>query len=141
MTGTGSASRRPGRAANITGWVLQALIGGTFLLSAYLKLSGDPRSVAGFRAMGVGDWFRYLIGLLELAGGVGVLVPILSGLASLGLVGLMVGAVTVQLFSAEPATAAVPAVFLVLAAAIAWIRRQRTAQLLNVMGGMFRQQG
>jgi uncharacterized membrane protein len=45
-----------------------------------------------FATIGIGQWFRYVVGALELAGAVGVLIPRLSGLAALGLIGLMAGA-------------------------------------------------
>jgi len=42
--------------------------------------------------MGADDWFRYMVGTLELAGGIDLLIPRLAGLAALGLTGVMVGA-------------------------------------------------
>ena len=45
-----------------------------------------------FHQMGADDWFRYLVGTLELAGGIDLLIPRLAGLAALGLTGVMVGA-------------------------------------------------
>ena len=42
--------------------------------------------------MGFGDWFRYLIGVLEIADAVALFVPRLAGLAALAFVALMIGA-------------------------------------------------
>jgi putative oxidoreductase len=72
--------------------VLQALLALQFVYGGVLKVIGDPATVEMFATIGIGQWFRYLVGTLELAGGVGVLIPRLSGLAALGLVCLMVGA-------------------------------------------------
>ena len=51
-----------------------------------------------FANTGIGQWFRYGVGALELAGAVGVMIPPLSGLAALGLVCQMVGATLTNLF-------------------------------------------
>ncbi|MDP3640123.1 MAG: DoxX family protein [Nanoarchaeota archaeon] len=67
---------------------------GVFLFSAFGKLSGNPMMVQMFETIGVGQWFRYFTGLLELLGAIGLLVPSLVGLASIGLAGIMVGAIT-----------------------------------------------
>jgi putative oxidoreductase len=37
-----------------------------------------------FANIGIGQWFRYVVGALEVAGAAGVLVPRVSGLAALG---------------------------------------------------------
>lgn len=54
-----------------------------------------------FATIGVCQWFRYLVGALEIASAVGVLVPRLSGLAALGLVCLMAGATMINLFVSD----------------------------------------
>jgi uncharacterized membrane protein YphA (DoxX/SURF4 family) len=57
-----------------------------------------PELVDMFADIGAGQWLRYLVGALEVAGAAGLLVPRLSGLAALGLAGLMVGATITNLF-------------------------------------------
>ena len=47
---------------------------------------------------GAGQWFRYLVGILELAGAIGLLIPRLAAPAALGLLGVMIGAFFTQLF-------------------------------------------
>ncbi|WP_249024684.1 DoxX family protein [Couchioplanes caeruleus] len=64
--------------------------------SAGPKLAGEATAVQTFEDMGAATWFRYFIGLVELAGGVGLLVPRLAGPAAVGLVLLMVGAAFTQ---------------------------------------------
>jgi putative oxidoreductase len=49
---------------------------------------------------------RYLVGVLELAGAIGLLMSRLAGLAALGLVALMVGAVVTQVFVLDSAVMA-----------------------------------
>jgi putative oxidoreductase len=90
MSGTGTTTGR--RALSIALWALQALLGLTFAMAGLAKVGGDPAMVEMFATIGLGQWFRYVVGALELAGAVGVLIPRLSGLAALGLVCLMAGA-------------------------------------------------
>jgi uncharacterized membrane protein len=85
-----ATSRR--RAVNIALWALQAVLALMFAMAGFAKLGGDAAMVKMFATIGIGQWFRYLVGALEIAGAAGVLVPRLSGLAALGLVCLMAGA-------------------------------------------------
>nr|BFE85163.1 hypothetical protein GCM10020093_077640 [Planobispora longispora] len=57
-------------------WVFQILIA-TFLIvaSALPKFVGQVDAVTTFELIGWGQWFRYLTGVVELAGGIGLLVP------------------------------------------------------------------
>lgn len=73
-------------------WSLQLVVAAFLTVSAILKLSGAATTVATFDALGVGQWFRYLVGSLEIAGVVGLLIPRMSGSAALGLAGVMAGA-------------------------------------------------
>ncbi|MCY9785496.1 DoxX family protein [Nocardiopsis sp. EMB25] len=125
----------PGRAANVGLWVLQVLLAGAFLMAAYTKLAATPQAVEGFEQIGLGLWFMYAIGVVELAGAVALLVPALSGPAALGLAALLVGATVTQLLVDEPATALFPVAYLVPMALVAWGRRARTARLVRLLGG------
>jgi putative oxidoreductase len=121
------------RVLHRTVWALQILVGVFFVVaSAAPKLLGDPYAVGMFAEIGAGDWFRYLVGGLELAGGVGLLVPRLAGAAALGLVGLMIGATYTQVtvFDA-PATTVTPIVLGVVCAGIAWARRDGIRALVH----------
>jgi putative oxidoreductase len=56
-------------------WVLRVLLGLAFLTIGVAKLTGTLNTVQTFEAFGWGQWFRYLTGLLDLAGALLVLVP------------------------------------------------------------------
>lgn len=127
-----SVSRRQGRAANVALWVAQVIAAVAFLMAATMKLTGVAPAVAAFDAIGFGDWFRYLMAVLEIAGAVALLIPVLSGLAGLAFVGLMVGAIATHLFVVGGGAAPL-VVYLLLAAVIAWGRRRRTAELVNTL--------
>jgi uncharacterized membrane protein YphA (DoxX/SURF4 family) len=116
------------RATNVALWILQAVLAFQFAGGGLLKLTGSPEMVERFAAVGVGQWLRYMVGTLEVAGAVGLLVPRLSGLAALGLAGLMVGATTTNLFVLGESPW-LPIGLLLASALIAWGRRSRTKAL------------
>ena len=118
------------RVLSIALWVIQVLLALMFAMAGIVKLIGDPAAVAMFGVIGVGQWFRYVVGALELAGAVGVLIPRLSGLAALGLACVMVGATITNLFvlNASPLTTIG---LLVVCALVAWGRWPRTRSLLG----------
>ena len=106
-------------------WTVQILVGVFFVVaSAAPKLFGEAYAVWMFAEIGAGDWFRHLVGALELAGGIGLLVPRLAGPAAAGLAGLMIGATYTQVtvFDA-PAATVTPIVLGAICAAVAWARR------------------
>jgi hypothetical protein len=122
-----STTRRVGRIALR---VLQALIVIAYAFSAFSKLSADPQAVEGFAAIGIGDVGRILIGIVEAAAAIGLVIPRLQGLAATCLVPWMVSATVVTLL-AFPAAAVVPAGYLVLVAILAYGLRRNTAALFR----------
>jgi putative oxidoreductase len=127
--GTQSASGSTGKIVNIALWVLQIAAAGMFLMVGFLKLSGDAQLVGLFEAIGIGQWFRYLTGTLEVAGAILLLIPRTSGLGALLLAGVMACAVVTHVFivGGSPLMAII---LLVVTAGVAWGRRQRTMNLL-----------
>ena len=96
--GTQSASSSTGKMLNLVLWVLQIGAAGMFLMVGFMKLSGNAQMVGLFEGIGVGQWFRYLTGILEVAGAILLLLRRTSGLGALMLAGVMVGAVVTHLF-------------------------------------------
>ncbi|MEP6695808.1 MAG: DoxX family protein [Pseudonocardiales bacterium] len=123
-----AASRRTVR-QDRTLWAVQIFLAVFFLVAAVgPKLLGQQYAVDMFDQIGAGQWLRYAIGSLELAGAVGLLVPRLVRPAALGFVALMAGAVITQVSVLEaPVMALTPAVLLALAACVAWARRPQTS--------------
>jgi putative oxidoreductase len=117
------------RVAHRALWVLQILMGVFFIVaSAAPKFWGDPYAVQIFTEIGAGQWLRYLVGVIELAGGIGLMVPRLAGPAAAGLMGLMIWAgYTQAVVLDEPAMVVTPVIIFVLAAVIAWGRRESIA--------------
>src|SRR3989440_12839763 len=96
--GTQAVPRTTGKVINVLLWVLQIGAAGMFLMVGFLKLSGNPQLVGLFQAIGLGQWFRYLTGTLEVTGAFLLLIPRMSGLGALMLAGVMVGAVVTHVF-------------------------------------------
>src|SRR5919107_2624650 len=123
-----ATSRR--RSVNFALWAIQALLALMFAMSGFAKVGGDAAMVEMFATIGIGQWFRYLVGALEIAGAVGVLVSRLSGLAALGLLCLMAGAIltNVLVLGTSPL---VPIVLMVVSALVAWGRWPWTRTLFT----------
>ena len=128
-----SPATNRGRVLNVALWALQALLALQFAMGGLAKVFGDPAMVEMFATIGIGQWFRYVVGALEIAGAVGVLVPRLSGLAALGLACLMAGATLTNLFVLG-ASPLLPLVLLLVSALVARGRRARAEALLGHSG-------
>jgi putative oxidoreductase len=124
---------RAGKVMNIALWVVQLLLALAFLGASSGKLLGKPEMVGLFEAIGIGQWFRYVTGLLEATGAVLVVVPRTKALGAALLVMVMVGAVLTHLFILHNAPTA-PAVLLVLAGAVVWGRRGDLKAALTRLG-------
>src|SRR3984893_15989337 len=96
--GTLSGSSSTGKIMNVVLWGLQIAAAGMFLMVGFLKLSGNAQMVGLFEAIGIGQWFRYLTGTLEVAGAILLLIPRTSGLGALMLAGVMACAVVTHVF-------------------------------------------
>lgn len=131
MTTAPTATRTAGhgRTGNSALWTLQVLLAAVYAFSAFGKLSAEAQNVAGFEAMGLGMPGMYVIGALELAGAIAMFVPRLTGLAALCFVALMIGAVTITLAIGGEILVAMPATVGVLAAIVAYGRRDSTKAL------------
>jgi uncharacterized membrane protein YphA (DoxX/SURF4 family) len=130
MTATIAPNPTTARIANVGLWTLQVLLAAVYGFSAFGKLTADAQNVAGFEAMGLGTTGMYIIGALELAGAIAMFVPRLTGLAATCFVALMIGAVIITLAIGGGALAAIPATVGVLAAVVAWGRRDSTRRLV-----------
>src|SRR5580765_2652689 len=130
--GTRSGSDSTGKFVNVLLWVLQIAAAGMFLMVGFLKLSGNAQLVGLFEAIGIGQWFRFLTGTLEVAGAFLLLIPRTSGVGALMLAGVMIGAVVTHLFvvGGSPLMAII---LLVVTGVVAWGRRERT---MNVLSGL-----
>jgi uncharacterized membrane protein len=102
----------------------------TFAMAGFAKVGGDAAMVEMFATIAIGQWFRYLVGALEIAGALGVLVPRLSGLAALGLLCLMAGATLTNVFVLHTSPL-LPIVLMVVSALVVWGRWPRSRTLFT----------
>ncbi len=97
---TSEISHRPARSepfGRISLSVVKVLIAVAFLGAAGLKLSGNPKKVAEFGEIGLGQAFRYVTGGIEGIGAFLVLWPRTAFAGTLLLIGICGGALLVQL--------------------------------------------
>ncbi len=118
------------KAKNIALWSLQVLLAAAFLMAGFAKLSGQPMMVEMFEKIGIGQWFRYVTGGIEIVSAILLLIPRLTPVGAALLVCNMIGAVMthVAIIGGSPLP---PAVLGVLAATILWGRFRELKALLG----------
>jgi hypothetical protein len=79
-------------------WVVKGLLAAAFVAAGGAKLAGVPMLVTEFEHIGLGQWFRYLTGTLEVIGAVTILIPAATAFGGLLLSCIMVGATFTHLF-------------------------------------------
>ena len=119
-----------GRGALVAVWLTQIALAAMFLFAGGLKLTGAPQMVALFDAIGIGQWFRYVTGSIEVVSAVALLVPSWAAFGALLLIPTMVGAVITHLFIVD-GSALPAAVLLIGSLTIAWARRDQLASVLS----------
>lgn len=109
--------------ANIGSWIIQVVLALLFLMMGGQKLVGGTEAAANFARWGYPGFMAFLIGALEVLGAAGLLIPRLAGLAAIGLIVIMLGAIYTHLSHAEYGMAPVPLVVMVLLGVVVYFRR------------------
>lgn len=106
-------------------WVLSGLLALLFLMAGGSKLAGAEQHVKGFAHWGYPDWFRLVVGSVEVVSAVLLLVPRAAFFGAAGLAAVMAGATYTHLFRAtgEGGMAAFTLLLLAFAGLLAWARR------------------
>ena len=112
------------RVVNMTLWVLQAFLALVFLLSGAAKFSPYGNFWMDlFAKIGIGQWFRYFTGGLEIICAVFLMIPRTSAVAAALLACTMAGATFTHLCILRDGYAAMfPGLALVILVVIAWKR-------------------
>ena len=115
---------------NIILWVLQILLAAAFAFAAWPKLAGAQMMVNLFNTIGIGQWFLYVTGGLEIGSAVLLLVPGLAGMGAVLLTCVMLGAILthVTILHSSPLD---PFVLLVLTAVVLQGRWYQVASLFG----------
>jgi uncharacterized membrane protein YphA (DoxX/SURF4 family) len=112
---------------NIAAWILTVLMALIFVYAGGIKLIGMRGMVQEFERIGFGQWLRYLTGILEVSGAIGILIPRFRFWSALQIALVMAGATFTNLSILHmPNLAPLTAVLLVLALTLAWLRRPGT---------------
>lgn len=119
--GVAEQRQEPGRVRSIAAWILAGFLALVFFAAGGVKLASRPGMIAEFQQVGLGQWFRYFTGILEVTGAAGVLIPRVSRRAALLLATVMAGAITAHLTVLHTAPT-LPAVLLALALTLWWLR-------------------
>ena len=114
--------QRSRSADSIVAWILSVLLAAVFATTGIAKLIGaDPLSFQAAAMHGFPAWIRMVVGVVELAGAIGLLIPAVSGAAAALLALLMVPATITQWISRQPGVM-VPIAVLLLLLLVAWRR-------------------
>ena len=123
---TNQITRSSGRALNVMLWTSQVLTAAAFLAAGGSGLAGATPIVAMFDEIGLGQWFRYLAAILEIAGAIAVVTPRTAFYGAALLATVMFGALIAHLAVLGMATAMPSFILLVLTGTIAYFRRARS---------------
>jgi putative oxidoreductase len=119
-------TRKPGKVLTVALWIVQLLLAFMFFMAGGHKLAGDPQMVGLYDVIGIGQWFRYVTGILEIGGGLLLLIPRVQALGAAVLTAVMLGAVTTHLFILHNA----PTMPLVLLVGLVFVLFGRRDQLI-----------
>ncbi|MBP2478721.1 putative membrane protein YphA (DoxX/SURF4 family) [Crossiella equi] len=111
-------------------WLVQIALGAYLAYSGYLLFG--PNFVGKFDKIGFGQWLRYVTGVLEMAGGVGLLVPRVCGFAALLVTAVMGGAAFTELvLLGDNGGAVLPAQLAGVALLVALLRGRETVATVS----------
>jgi putative oxidoreductase len=110
------------KALNITLWVLQILAAAVFVLAGFTKLAGAEIQIAAFEKIGLGQWFRYLTGGLEIVCAILLLIPKATAIGPAMLAATLAGAIITHLFIIG-GSPIVPIALLLITLTVTWTRR------------------
>lgn len=110
------------------------ILAGVFLMFGAGKFLDPVKWTEKFVAWGLPEWFVSVSGFLEVAGAIGLLIPVIRGLAGLGLAGFMIGAVGTHVVHAEIGMIFVAGAILVASAFVGWKRLPETRDYLVQIG-------
>lgn len=122
MSSSSVTSSAPRRWTSISLWAVRGLLALAFAAAGTAKLYGVPMLVEEFEHIGLGQWFRYLTGTLEILGAVLIIIPSTVAFGAVLLCCIMIGAIFTHVFviGGSPLPAIV---LLALSAIVAYAKR------------------
>jgi len=114
---------------NLALWIIQGLLAALFLFAGGMKLVMPIEELMKQMPLPLPGWFMQFIGVVELLGAIGLILPWLTGirpgltpLAAAGLVIVMLGATVYGLVAGDPVSALMPLAVGLLCAFVAYGR-------------------
>lgn len=113
--------------AHLAVWVLSVLLAFVFLMAGAPKLLGVQGHVRAFARWGYPDWFRLVVGAVEVVSAVLLLIPRLAFLGAVGIAVIMAGATYTHVVRVpeEASRAPFTLTLLALAALVGYARRPK----------------
>jgi len=111
----------------LSDWIIRVGVAAFYFVFGLEKFSGaELHWIKLFQEIGIGEWFRYFTGAVEMIGALLVLIPeaALVGFTLLS-VTMAAAASILLLVLHRPADSVFPAIFLLVLAGLAWNRRRR----------------
>ncbi len=130
VTTVDSKPLRTNQGKNAVLWILQLGGAAMFFTAGLPKLSADEQMVQVFDVIGLGQWFRYVTGAIEVVSAVLLLIPSTAGIGALLLIPTMIGATLTVIFIIG-GSPAIPIGLLIVMAVIAWGRWEKTLRLFG----------
>src|SRR6185503_20153494 len=113
---------KPRSADTIIVWILSVLLAAVFATTGVSKLIGvEPLALQAASMHGFPNWIRTVVGVVEIVGALGLLIPAVASFAAAMLALLMIPATITQWISGEPGIF-VPILLLALLLIVAWRR-------------------
>jgi len=117
-------------------WIVQVLLSLIFLFAGSTKFIMTVEQMNSMAKIPLPGWFIHFIGICEILGAIGLILPWLLGikpkltpLAACGLVIIMIGAVTLTVAGGDILPALFPLIVGLLAAFVAWGRFRMLAKM------------
>jgi uncharacterized membrane protein len=117
-------------------WIVQVLLSLTVLFAGSTKFIMTVEQMNSMAKIPLPGWFIHFIGICEILGAIGLILPWLLGikpkltpLAACGLVIIMIGAVTLTVAGGDILPALFPLIVGLLAAFVAWGRFRMLAKM------------
>ncbi len=118
------------KAVRVFLWIAQIVAAVIFFAAGVQKFIGHHEMVRTFETIGIGQWFRYFTGAVEVLAAGLLLTRYYSGLGALLLVPTMIGAVLMHLFVIG-GSPMIPIVLVTLVAVIAMGRQEQIVKFFR----------
>jgi len=110
---------------NVIGdWALRGFLGLVFMLAGWDKFDAHSMWPSYFHQLGLGQWFRYFTGVVEIAAAVVVLIP-RTAMAGLAVLALTMAGATAANAKVQPANCVLTLPFCLVLVALWFSRRSR----------------